>query len=442
MKVAWHFPLNRRAFLTPSSTTGTSFAGETPPELITLKSGLRVVLQKIPHVQSCAVDVLVGAGSITEIDELAGISHLIEHMAFRGTNRRTEREIYNIAGSGIKFNASTTEEHTRYYVVGHGSFAGTFVDLLLDMVFNPKFDPKKLRREKKIVSLELEGRKDDIDDRRTDLVTRQMFGSHPYGRNVIGTHKSIRSFSPHSLSEYHGKTYLPGNVVLSIVGNFDTDEVIRIAELFDNFSRREFTQVDIPVKENFSGVVINNRRSNVAHLGLFALGPSTFDSDRFVIDLIDMALDNPVKSRLQKQIVGRRHMAYSVNSDNDNSRFAGYFGVKVDSVKPEQVGEVVDIIISEFDRLKTRGITSAELDVLKKQCIAVNDSSDTLEETAEGVSTYVLYHGEPYSKTRYMERINSLTINDVSRVAHRIFRPENYALAIIGPKKGIGNISI
>ena len=444
MKVAWHFPHHRKAFISShASSSGTLLGDNFPPELITLKSGLRVVLQKIPHVQSCAVNVHVGVGSITETEEQAGISHLIEHMAFRGTDRRTDKQIYDTASfGGIEFNAATTEEHTRYYVVGHGSFAGTFVDLLLDMVFDPKFDPRKVRKEKKVVSLELEGRRDDIDAHRLDLVTELMFGKHPYGRNVIGTQSSIRTFTPDILSDYHGVTYVPGNVFLSIVGSFDTDAVTKAAESFDEFSVRDFIQEDIPVTENFSGVVVRNRRSKVAHLGFYTLGVSIFNKDKYVIDLIDMALDNPVKSRLQKSIVGKNHLAYSVSSDDDNSRFVGYYGVEVDSIKAELVGKVIDLIRSEFERLKTRGITADELDVLKKQCIAMHDSSDTLDETADALSQFALYHGTVPSNTDYVKGINLTTVDDFRRVANKIFNPKNYAVAIIGPKKRIGKISI
>lgn len=448
MKVAWHFPSTqkRRAFIAPPTATGSTSDNKSDPvEIVTLKSGLRVVFQKIPQVQSCVVQVLVGAGSITEPDDLVGISHFVEHMAFTGTKSRTEREIYKVAESGIEFNACTTQDDTGYYIVGHSSFAGQFSQLLLDMLLNPKFAPQKIKKEKRIVALELEGRKDSPDGHLSDMVMTQMFNGHPYGRSIMGTQQSIKSFTTDNLFAYHKATYHPKNIILVVGGDFNPDEVLKAAESFNDndFTGVDFIEREVPVRENFPGVIIDDRRSKVAHMSIFTTGTSVFDEDRQAIKMFEMKLGNPVYSLMYRKITRQGKMAYSADTSSDSCRYGGLFGVDVNSVAPRDVGKVLDLVVSEFEKLKREGIRPEKLEVLKKQCIAQNDLlAKPLQETVEQTALDVLYHNKAVSNDELKAEIDSITPERLRIVANRIFDPKNYVVAIVGPKNKIGNISV
>ncbi len=448
MKVAWHFPRSekRRAFNAPLlASPSVSDLKSNSTELITLNSGLRVVLQKIPQVQSCVVQVLVGAGTVTESEDLPGISHFVEHMVFTGTKTKKEREIYKVAESGIEFNACTSEDNTGYYIVGHSSFAQQYAQLLLDMLFNPSFVPQKIKKEKRIVSLELGGQKDSLGEHLTEIIMGQMFKGHPYSRNIIGTRESIRSFNQDNLFEYHKKTYHPKNIILAVAGDFDSDEVLKVAESFNDndFSGMDFIQQDVPVKETFPGIVIDDKKSKVAHVSIFTTGTSVFDENKQAIKIFDMKLGNPVYSLMYRKITREGKMAYSADTDSDSCRYGGIFGVDANSVAPGDVGKVLDIVVSEFERLRKQGINPEKLEVLKKQCVAQNDLlAKPLQDTVEKTARDVLYHNRIISRDELNSEIDSITPERLQIVANRIFDPKNYVVAIVGPKNRIGNISV
>ena len=187
MKVAWHNHLNSKIFRHfPSSTAPSVLAGAGQMEVVPLSNGLRMILKHDPNVPQCKTSVLVGVGGVNDPENLMGIHHFIEHMTFTGTETRDEIEIFKTAASGgISFNAWTSQEFTSYDITGHGKHAKKFLDLLLDMVFHPSFKEEKITDQKGVVCLEIAGSKDDPGSYLTELVTRKMFGSNPYGASLL-----------------------------------------------------------------------------------------------------------------------------------------------------------------------------------------------------------------------------------------------------------------
>ena len=440
MKVNSHFPLRahyHNNVTVPSAlkTNGVSYLKLDPPELIDINK-VRVVLQKIPTLRSAGIDVWIGTGSAHETDSaLRGISHFNEHIVFKGTKTRSNLDIlHQTEGLGGYLNAFTGEEYTCYYTVSLGEFSHLSLEVLLDMVQNPKLDESDIETEKKVIIQEIKKDKDTSTIRVLELANEIMFGTHPYGIDIAGNVKTVKSFNADILRKRLSELYTPQNTVVSVSGNFDMDAIASTIEKMISPQRADGVEYVVPPVHYNSGIAIENRKdSKQANIVLATQGISLYDSDKYVLKMIDIALGSGMISRLSQEIREKRGLAYTVDTINDNRRLGGMFGVYV-GCNHDKALEVVSLILKEFNDLKKNGLNPKEFERTKGQLRSqLLRKADSTEEIAHDNGHNRLYFNNLVSlEEAEHQKVEKITNEEIISVANKIFGPTSYVLAIVG----------
>jgi len=214
----------------------------------TLSNGIRVVTEKIPYVKSVAVGIWVGAGSRNESNEESGISHFIEHLFFKGTEKRSAKDIAEALDAvGGQLNAFTTKEYTCYYAKVLDEHLDLALDVLADMFFNSKFDEKDIAKEREVIVEEIKMYEDTPDELIHDIFSQTIWAGHPLGRPVLGTEETIRTFTRKNIIEFINTHYVPQNVVIALAGKVEHEKVVNtLQELFAHTMRRSISKKSFP----------------------------------------------------------------------------------------------------------------------------------------------------------------------------------------------------
>ena len=280
-----------------------------------LDSGQRVVTERLTHVRSVALGFWIGAGSRDERDERAGVSHFIEHLLFKGTQRYTAQEIAEVFDAmGGELNAATSREHTVVYARVADHHLDEAIDVMSDMVYAPLFT--EVDSEREVVLEEIAMYEDQPQELVHDLIAEAVFGHHPLGRPVIGTAEVISSVSRRSITAYHRSMYVPGNVVVAAAGNLDHNELLGLLEGAESKvgeAPARGRRVRSPlVKPPPPDLRFMRKDTEQYHLCLAAPGIARSDRRRFAASLLDAILGGSASSRLFQEIREKRGMAYAV----------------------------------------------------------------------------------------------------------------------------------
>ncbi len=320
--------------------------------LTELDSGERVISERLDHVRSAAVGYWIGAGSRDEEPAEAGVTHFIEHMLFKGSERYAALEIAEIFdGLGGELNAATSREHTLVYARIPDHHLATAVDVMGDMVFAPAF--AELDSEREVVLEEIAMYDDAPQELVHDLIAEAVFGDHPLGRPVIGTSEVISSIPREAIARYHDAMYVPGNIVVAAAGNVDHDEVVELVSralerrgpASDSVNLRPPLVQAPPPKLRFQ-----QKDTEQYHVCLAAPGISRSDRRRFAVSLLDAILGGSASSRLFQEIREKRGMAYAVYSFvsqyTDTGQIGVYLGTREDNlaealaITAEQIADI------------------------------------------------------------------------------------------------------
>ena len=406
-----------------------------PPSFETLASGIRIVTQQIPMFNSCALNVWFDTGGADEDPDIGGISHFNEHIVFKGTQNRTCYEISMQSEEiGAALNAFTGDEYTCFHARGLGEHSLILMEILLDMVSNPRLDPADIEMEKKVVLNEISKYKDDPEARVQDLITEVMFSKHPYGRPVLGTASTVTSLNKDVLQAHLDRLYVPKNMIVSVSGNFNPDDIARVVKQFAPSNRTGIEKAPVPALEITPNIVIENKDIEQAHFVFATKGTSVYDEDRYVLALLGMALGTGMSSRFFQEIREKRGMVYTVHSGVSPLRKGGLFHVYGACDPPSNVLEAVKLIIEELDKVKREGLTERELNkartLLRSQMVLKQESTPMI---AQGNGKQYLYYGKYISPEEIEAILNSITNEKIIKVANRFFDPKYYTLAIVGP---------
>ena len=382
-----------------------------------LSNGITVVLEQLPYVQSAAVGIWVKAGAVDEKTH-PGISHYIEHMMFKGTENRTAKEIAeDIDRIGGNINAFTGKESTCYYVKTLATHLDDSIDVLSDMFNNSLFDPEEMEKEKSVVLEEMKMVEDSPEDLGHDLIAEAVFRGGTLGNSIIGTKESVSSITRDDILNYLGRRYTAENMVISIAGNIDENEVIKhLEECFGGLAGG--IEVREPVITEFKPEIVNRKKDiEQTHL-LFGKKGTALDADDYYSYLLyNSILGGGMSSRLFQNVREDKGLAYSVYSMNsahvDEGMFVIYAAVGGDKEK-----EATKAIDEELRRMATEGITEEELDKVKEQNkghYIFGQESVASRMFSMGKNTLLL--GKTFSAEEIMDGINSVCQDDIIRIA-------------------------
>ncbi|HWD09723.1 MAG TPA: pitrilysin family protein, partial [Actinomycetota bacterium] len=399
----------------------------------TLPNGVRLVTEAMPEAQSASVGLWIGIGTRDEPVDLAGASHFLEHLLFKGTPRHTALAIAEAFDAiGGEANAFSTKEYT----VVHGRVLAEDLelccDILSDMVVSPSIRADDVEAERRVVLEEIALRDDTPDDLVFDVFSEAVFGEHPLARPVLGTSESVASLTPSAVRGFHGSGYGAGNIVVAAAGALDHP---RIAALVADLLPAGGQPVERRTEEARPGRALRlvPKDSEQVHIVLGGVGYSREHPDRFAWEVLDVLLGGGMSSRLFQEIREQRGMAYSVYSYRDLYQETGMYGVYV-GTSPENAAEVLKISEGILDTLAADGPDEAE--VVRAKGHLRGSLMLSLEDSANRMSRLgrsELMRGEVVTIDKLLARMGSVTVADVARVAADLLRPEGRVLTIVGP---------
>ena len=395
-----------------------------------------MVVEQMPERQSASVVLMFAGGSRLEDERLAGVSHFIEHLYFKGTTRRpSSKEIADaIEGVGGFINASTDKELTAYWARVPSEHIDLGLDVLFDIVGHSRLDAADVERERTVILEELRMYQDQPQDHVQNLFEELIWPGHPLGRDIAGTEQSVARIDRDDILEYADAHYRLPNLVVGAAGALDPASTI--AEVTRNLSLRSdpdgATDVNSPSPLEAPRVLLRRRDTEQAHICLGARAFSYVDPDRYAFDIFNTVLGEGMSSRLFLNIRERLGLAYDVHSFTQKHRDTGYLGVYI-GVDPKKAVEAVNAVMSELRSLGDHDVSEDELARAKE----FTKGRLRLElETTNGVAFWLTYQesllGEIKTIDEELALVDAVTANDVRRVAEAILR-EPTQLSVIGP---------
>jgi predicted Zn-dependent peptidase len=401
-----------------------------------LPNGLRILTVPMPHVRSVTIAMFLGAGSRYEADEEAGLSHFLEHMLFKGTQRRPlAQEISEtIEGVGGYMNASTDREVTTYWAKVANHHFGTALDLLSDMVLNSVYDPTEMERERGVILEEIASVNDSPQQRADLLIDQVLWPDQPLGRDIAGTKVSVSSITRPHMMEYLGRQYAPSNAVLAVAGDLAHETVVEnVAAHLGDWSPAEprswFPAVN---GQESPRVRLQTQKTEQAHVCIAFPGLSSKHPDRYSLDLLNVILGEGMSSRLFVEIRERQGLAYDVHSYVthllDDGAVTIYAGVE-----PKKIDAAINAALSEVKRLGD-GVPEYELrkakEMIKGRLLLRTEDTRSM---AGWVGAQELLRGEINTVDDIVNIIDAVQADDLQRIAGDIFNANKVNLAVVGP---------
>jgi predicted Zn-dependent peptidase len=406
--------------------------------LTELDSGERIVSERLDHVRSAAVGYWIGAGSRDEEAGEAGVTHIIEHLLFKGTSTYSAIEIAEIFdGLGGELNAATSREHTLVYARVPDHHLETAMDVMGDMLFAPAF--ADLDSEREVVLEEIAMYEDAPQDLVHDLIAEAVFGDHPLGRPVIGTAEVISSIPRDAIAGYHDSMYVPANIVVAAVGNIEHERIVELVERAlarrkEGAASRLNARPPL-VQEPPPRLRFQRKDTEQYHVCLGAPGISRSDRRRFAASLLDAILGGSASSRLFQEIREKRGMAYSVYSFmsqyTDTGQIGVYLGTREDNladalaITAEQIADIAG------GNLPERELERAKENLKGRILLSMESTSTRMNRLGKALIT----DSELLSLDRIVAEIDAVEAESVSGLAGALLSTERLSAACIGPSE-------
>ena len=401
----------------------------------TLDSGVTVVTEHMSEVRSVTVGFWFDIGARDEPGELAGTSHFLEHLLFKGTATRSAKDIadaFDAVGGDI--NAFIGKEYTCYYARVLDDDLPMALDVLTDMITNSVIDAGEFESERKVILEEIAMHEDAPDELVHDLFYRGMWSDHPLGRPVLGFNDTVGRVTRDQVASYWQERYTPKNLVVAAAGNVDHNELVnRVEALLAERSDGRKTLREGTAPSMGRGVQVHKRPTEQAHIILGTEGLPRNHDRRHELSVLDTILGGGMSSRLFQEVREKRGLAYAVYSYRamfaDSGSFAVYAGTT-----PSNAETVIDIVRTEIDSLVANGITEAELDRAKGHLkgslvLSAEDPSSRMNR----LGRQQLTTGEIVSVDELIKRFDRIQMDDMSRIIDRILGQMNHLVTIVGP---------
>jgi len=400
----------------------------------TLANGIRVVSETLPKSRSISIGVWVKVGSRHEPPEIGGISHFIEHMFFKGTEKRSAKDIaIEMDSLGGEYNAFTSQETTTYYAKVVDEHLPVAIDILSDILLGSKFDAGEMEKERKVILEEIKGVEDTPDDFIHELFTGAVWPDNSLGRPILGTKDTIRGLKHQDILSYIENYYSPKEIVISVAGNFEHARLIDLLNAhFGKLARSVVPKKEEPPTFTHA-LSVKKKQLEQVQLCMGCKGLPIAHEDRYVLSALNTVLGYSMSSRLFQEVREQNALAYSIYSYVTSYRDAGLLTVYA-GTGPSNTLEVVRLVLKEFKKIKEDGITPAEelrvRNQIKGNLILSLESSNS---HMSRIARQEIYFGKYLSMDDIIKEVEKVTGEQVRRLARQLFTPENITLTILGP---------
>jgi predicted Zn-dependent peptidase len=404
---------------------------------IVLSNGVRILLERIPYVRSASIGLWLDVGSRNEIDPEAGLSHFIEHMFFKGTKTKNAYQLSNDMNCiGGNVNAFTTQENiclTAKVVDEHLSHA---IDLLSEIYLDSAFDPLEIDRERNVILEEVKMYDDTPDELVVDHFMNHLYAENPLGRPILGPPENIHAFAQNDIWRFISKEFAPDRIIISIAGNFDMRRIEpQLRRIFEGISPngRERNQLlsPAPTYRSFN----EDRRLEQVHFCMGTDAPSRTSDERFAFSVMNTVLGGGTSSRIFQEVREKQGLAYNIGTFDLSFKDVGCFAV-TGGTSPRNIGKVIRICLDEVRRMYVDDVDEDELENAKQQIksaivLGMENSSNRMSRLAE----CEIYFGDYIPVDYVIQRIETVTGDDVRQMAEKYLKDRPVTFASIGPEK-------
>ncbi|MGY4474329.1 M16 family metallopeptidase [Bradyrhizobium sp. USDA 3364] len=406
-------------------------------EITKLPSGLTIVTDTMPHLETAALGVWAGVGGRDEKPNEHGISHLLEHMAFKGTARRSSREIVEeIEAVGGDLNAGTSTETTAYYARVMKADVPLALDVLSDILANPSFVPDELEREKSVIVQEIGAAQDTPDDVVFEHLNELCYPDQPMGRSLLGTAKTLKAFDRDMLRGYLSTHYRAPDMVVAAAGAVDHRRIVE--DVTQKFSSFDATPAPKPVPAMFGkgGSRVVHRDLEQAHLTLALEGVPQTDPSLFSLQVFTNTLGGGMSSRLFQEVREKRGLCYSIYTFHAPYTDTGFFGLYTGTDPadaPEMMEVIVDVINDAVETLTEAEVARAKAQMKAGLLMALESCSSRAEQLAR----HVLAYGRPQTVDELVARIDAVSVESSRNAARALLARSRPAVVALGSGRGL-----
>ena len=403
-------------------------------------NGLIILTDRMPDVRSVTLGFFYNKGARHEPAALNGISHFIEHTVFKGTEKRSALEIaIETDRLGGNLDAFTMHEETSFAIKVVDRELDKAFDLLADILTNPRFDERDLKREQKVIIEEIKMTEDSPEDYLGELFNEKLFAGHPLGLPIAGTPKSVRTFNRDVTHEFHREVFAPENLIIAAAGNLEHEKIVELAEKFFNTKTKNQKPKTGDQSPEIAAPIIVKRNNSLEQAHLIVATPyvAATDERRYAADILANALGGGTSSRLWQKVREEKGLAYSVGASAAMYQDCGVFTIYA-GISPNKTEAVLDISLKELRRVVKDGISTKELELMKAQSVASILLS--LEDSASRAATLArleMVHGRQIPLEETLERIEAVTVEEVQAIAREFFRSEKIAFGALGNLNGL-----
>jgi len=404
-----------------------------------LSNGLRVVTVPMKDNPTVTVLVMVEAGSKYETKDVNGLSHFLEHMCFKGTEKRPKASDISseLDGVGARYNAFTSTEYTGYYAKAEARHLDKILDVVSDMYLHPILDEKEIEKEKGVICEEI-NMYEDLPQRKVDEVfTELLYGDQPAGWSIAGTKEIVRKMTREDFVKYRTKNYLPQATTLVVSGNFDEKTIIKkITTAFKGMPEGK-KQSKLKVKEvqSIPQISIFTKETDQSHIIVGVRTFDTYNKKRAILSVMSGVLSGGMSSRLFKKLRDEMGVCYYVRAAADLSSDHGVLAVAA-GLDNSRVKVATEAILNEFKRLKDELVSPEELIKVKNQMTgSFTLGLESSDELAEFYAGQEIYHKELKNPEKLKKEILAITAEDIRKLAREIFKNEKLNLAMVGKGK-------
>jgi predicted Zn-dependent peptidase len=403
------------------------------PSKTELDNGVKIITKQMPYVRSVTMGIWVNAGSRDETLSENGLSHLIEHLIFKGTEKRTAFQIAKeFDDIGGQTNAFTTMENTCFHAKVMDTHLATMVDVMSDIFLNSLFDEEEVLKERPVILQEIGMVEDSPDEYIHVLSGKHFWGDHPLGRSILGTRENILRFDAGTIRKFFQRLYQPDRIIISASGNVDHQKFVDlIGPAFESIQRgKGFPERKTPLAN--TKVHLHKKKLEQTHICIGVNGLSTAHPLRYGFSLMSTLLGGNMSSRLFQDIREKRGLAYTVYSFVTSHVDSGMFGAYA-AVDPDTAAETARLLVGHMHHLKEQRVQASELrgakEYIKGNLLLSSESS---ENQMVRLAQNEMHFQRQVPLSEVVEKIDAVTIDDIQTIADKLFSNSKTSLTILG----------
>ncbi len=407
----------------------------------TLKNGIRVVAEKIDYLKSISIGVWIGNGSRYENESENGISHFIEHMLFKGTQTRDAAQIaHEIDSVGGQIDAFTSREYTCFCTKTLDAHAQIALDILSDMLYNPRLAYDDMLLEKQVIKEEIRMYEDSPEDLVYDLASYAVWGNTPMGRTILGTYESLDKINPNIMREYMNNHYTSANTIISVSGNFDENFFELLEQYFGTRSIKDTPpHLTEAVYQSGKNILKTKDIEQVQLLASFR-GIDVMDENVYSLLVFNNIFGSGMSSRLFQNIREQRGLVYSINAGHSAYIGTGVFDISA-GMSPESLSEVAYLISEEINRVKRDKLSDDEICKAKEQLKGNYIlSSESTGARMQGAGRSLLLGKPIYTHEEVLKKIDTVNSDSVSQIIDRVLDSSTLCVSAVGPVENVDNL--